>query len=756
MEEQSPVFDICILCALSEEAEAVCNEFEKRCQQVSFQSAFTKKRKYPYWHAAFKNLREEPLTILVMAMPFTGPVETPIFAQTLLDEFRPRFIAMTGICAGDRKVAIGDLVVASYAFHHDVGKIETGKEGQDLLRPEWRTSGPQSRIVMYAQALTTWKRPLIEMKQRLLGRDLLPEEHPRCLTAPIASGMAVQGNYPFPRLQEHNRKVEFLDQEVAAFYRTLQELPEVPFLAVKSVCDNGDPAKNDNYHDYATRASAIYLLHFIQEYVNEETMPRRNGPPAADRAGPSSVWNVPYLRNPHFTGRDELFARLHQHLELTEQIDPITARRAVLTQPQAIKGLGGIGKTQIAVEYAYRSRELGRYIHTLWINAASEEALITSFTTLAELLPSFSAKNETDQHKLVEAIKHWLEQCKQRWLLIFDNADNVSMVRKYLPQQGNGSILLTTRADAVGSLAMPVVVEKMGFIEGVQLLLRRAQRFEHASEEDMNEAGNIVIALDHFPLALDQAGAYIEETGCSLIDYLQAYQTHRKELLARRGLQQTDYPHAITTTWSLSFQKIEQANPAAAELLRLCAFLAPDTIPEELIRYGAKYWGISLQKAVVDLFTFNQVIEELLKFSLVKRLAETHMLSIHRLVQAVQLDMMEPAVQSQWAERVVRAVNDVFPGDAQDVANWQKCLRYLEQVQACNSLIRQYALAFVEAGDLLNRTGLYLADHASYAMAEPLYQQALSIYEQQLSPEHPSVATSLNNLAVLYDRQGKY
>ena len=276
MEEQSPLFDICILCALSEEAEAVRNEFEDRYQPVSFQSAFTKKRKYPYWHALFKNLREEPLTVLVMAMPFTGPGETPIFVQAVLDEFCPRFIAMTGICAGDRNRAIGDLVVASYAFPHDAGKIEAGKEGQDFLRPEWRTAGPQSNIVMYAHALTTWKRPLIEMKQRLLGRDLLPEEDPRCLIAPIASGMAVQGNYPFPRLQEHNRKVEFLDQEVAAFYRTLQEHPEVPFLAVKSVCDNGDPAKNDNYHDYAARASAIYLLHFIQEYVNEETMPRRD------------------------------------------------------------------------------------------------------------------------------------------------------------------------------------------------------------------------------------------------------------------------------------------------------------------------------------------------------------------------------------------------------------------------------------------------------------------------------------------------
>src|SRR5438445_6888768 len=242
------------------------------------------------------------------------------------------------------------------------------------------------------------------------------------------------------------------------------------------------------------------------------------------------VWHVPFARNPHFTGRDELLDRLDQQLSPEAPNNPTTSRRAALTQPQAIKGLGGIGKTQIAVEYAYRSRDLGRYTHTFWVNAASEETIIASFVTIAELLPSLAAHHETDQRKLVEAVKRWLEQCKQRWLLIFDNADDVALVRDYLPHQGNGSIVLTTRAHAVGLLATPVEVETMGFLEGTQLLLRRAQRFEHASDEEINQAGNIVVALDHFPLALDQAGAYIEEPQCSLVDYLDLYRTYRHAL----------------------------------------------------------------------------------------------------------------------------------------------------------------------------------------------------------------------------------
>jgi hypothetical protein len=478
--------------------------------------------------------------------------------------------------------------------------------------------------------------------------------------------------------------------EAATFYVALHDFPLMHGLVVKGVSDYGNRTKTDRYRDYARRASAVYLLHFIQEYVTLKTMPRRDTPPSEGRAGPSGVWNVPYRRNPHFTGRDELLNQLDQHLSQEAHDGSTTTRRAALTQPQAIKGLGGIGKTQIAVEYAYRAREQGLYTHTLWVNAASEEAIMTSFVTLAELIPSFPAKKEINQRKLVAAIKLWLEQCEQLWLLIFDNADDLALVGEYLPRQGLGSIVFTTRADAFGSLATSIEVETMSFIEGTHLLLRRAQRFEHASDEQINEAGNIVVALDHFPLALDQAGAYIEETKCRLGDYLEAYQNHRKELLARRGAQATNYPNSVATTWSLSFERVEQANPAAAELLRLCAYLSPDRIPEELIKDGAAHWTPLLQQAASDRFTFNQMVEELLKFSLVKRLVEEQMLSLHRLVQAVQIDTMEPEVQRQWARRVVLAVNEVFPHYSKDLATWSQCLRYLEQAQACDMLIQKH------------------------------------------------------------------
>ena len=218
----------------------------------------------------------------------------------------------------------------------------------------------------------------------------------------------------------------------------------------------------------------------------------------------------------------------------------------------------------------------------------------------------------------------------------------------------------------------------------------------------------------------------------------------------------TDYPHSVATTWLLSFQKVAQANPAAAELLELCSFLAPDRIPEELLKDGTAYWPAPLQQATADPLLFQQLMADLLKFSLVKRLVEEHALSIHRLVQAVQRDRMEIETQRYWAERAVRAINAVFPANPQDLATWPQCLRYLDQAQVCYALVEHYLFSFVEAASMLNRAGLYLQEHASYTMAEPLYVRALAIHEQELGAMHPSTAQSLNNLAMLYYTQGKY
>ena len=158
---------------------------------------------------------------------------------------------------------------------------------------------------------------------------------------------------------------------------------------------------------------------------------------------------------------------------------------------------------------------------------------------------------------------------------------------------------------------------------------------ETVSAATRTAAQQLVEELDGLPLALDQAGAYIEETGCSLSEYLALYRRHRLTLLKRKSSMGSEYPHTVATTWTLSFEKVERADPAAADLLRVCAFLHPDAIPKEILTTGAAVLGPHLQQLATEPLLLNEVIQLLRRYSLVKRDAEAKLLHLHRLVQVV-------------------------------------------------------------------------------------------------------------------------
>lgn len=464
-------------------------------------------------------------------------------------------------------------------------------------------------------------------------------------------------------------------------------------------------------------------------------------------------WNIPHQRNPFFTGREHLLRHLHEMLNTDNAIALTHPQRP----PQAISGLGGIGKTQTAVEYAYRYHP--EYENVLWVKADTRENLLADFMTIAVQL-NLAESGEEEPYRAVEAVKQWLKD-HTHWLLILDNADDLAAVREFLPTLGRGHTLLTTRANAVGRMAKRIEIDTMESNEGTLFLLRRIgvlgsdAPLHDAPSADRECARKLVRTMEGLPLALDQAGAYIEETGIGISDYLDLYQVHRAELLKRRSVLSSDYPHTVATVWSLSFQKVEQADSAAAELLHLCAFLDPDAIPEELIIEGAPALGSLLGLISSDQLRLNEAIEALLHFSLIRRNAQTRTLTIHRLVQAVIQDNMPTDTQHKWAERAIRAVHYAFPNHVEP-ATWQQCQRCLPHAQVCAALMDQYGLAFAEGAHLFNQAGYYLKERALHAEAEAFYRRALAIREQVLGPEHLDTAQSLYNLARLYYEQGKY
>jgi Flp pilus assembly protein TadD len=470
-------------------------------------------------------------------------------------------------------------------------------------------------------------------------------------------------------------------------------------------------------------------------------IPAREKP--AFPGAPAVYWNV-RERNPFFTGRDEVLGALHTTLQ--------HGRRVALT------GLGGLGKTQTAVEFAHRHRDAYRAV--FWASAASPETLISGFVALARLL-NLPQQDETDQGLTVEAVRRWLRD-HSGWLLILDNANDLAPARDLLPSIGDGSLLLTTRATAIRPVAPAVVLTKMAPEVGARLLLRRAGRLADDAPIDRAEPGDRAAALalsrelDGLPLALDQAGAFIEEMTSSPAEYLDLFRTERDALLRRRGgLGGRDHDHAsVTTTFSLAFAQVEHDHPAAADLLRLCAVLDPDAIPEEVLTAGAPHLGERLGPAAADKLALTTTIGAACRFSLLSRDTAARTLTLHRLVQAVLQDEMDEATRRTWAERAVRAVARAFPSAA-EFSNWPTCNQLLPQGLACVTNVEKYELKFPEAGFLLNQVGGYLDERGQYNEAEPLYRGALAIREQALGPEHPDTATSLNNLAALLNTQGK-
>lgn len=496
---------------------------------------------------------------------------------------------------------------------------------------------------------------------------------------------------------------------------------------------------------------SIEELGFIFESSNERiegTFPSSSTPD--DYVSPSSqdLWNVPYRRNPFFTGRQAILDHLYTVLK--------SSKTAALTQPQAISGLGGIGKTQIAVEYAYRYRD--HYQAIFWINASTRDAMSADFVVIASLL-GLPEQQHQEQDIVVRTVKRWLTN-HNNWLLILDNVDNLAMVVDSLPMHITGDVLLTTRLQALGTVAQSIEVEKMGEDEGMTFLLRRIKviapgiPLDQSPEKSKRQAAEIFFALDGLPLALDQAGAYIEETRCGLSQYLNLYSSRRKELLLRRGRSPLDHPDFVTATWSLSFQQVKQESLAAAELLYLLAFLDPEAIPEEIITLGAAELGPVLSAVANDPLELDSINELLLRYSLIRRTPETKLLSVHRLVQAVLKDGMNKDTQSLWAERAIRAVNCAFP--KVELHTWERCQRVLPHVQICATYVEAYGLAFPEATRLFNEAASYLVAHGWYEQAKLLLQVALVIRQKICDANHPDIAHTLNDLGAVHLKQGKY
>jgi len=460
---------------------------------------------------------------------------------------------------------------------------------------------------------------------------------------------------------------------------------------------------------------------------------------------PATIRTIPVSSNNFFTGRNDILHSLHQLL--------IPGRARAVTQ--AISGPGGIGKTQTAAEYAYRYRQY--YDTVLWLQAASWEDLALSCFQLANQL---GLPEQQEMDEVVAKVQDWLRKHRD-WLLILENVENPQEVLpKIVPTDHRGSVLVSTRIHDIELLAQTQELAPMSEEEAILFLLRRTKTIaanaglEHIGNEQYHEARQICLLMDGLPLALDQAGAYILETGCSLARYLDLYRQSHKQCLARRGKYAIDHAASVYATFALIFRRIRRTNIVAAELLYLLAFLSPDDIPEDLITQAAPHLGYATRLALhFDPFALDTARSLLLSFSLLSRHPSEDAFHMHRLVQVVLKDWLVRR-HLQYREFAVRVVNKVFP-EKVEIQDWPTCRRYLPHALVCRDHVEQEWLVLFDAAELFQRAGLYCSIQALYRDAQRFFEQALRIVMEIFGQDSPRKAPLLHNLGVLAITDGR-
>jgi hypothetical protein len=424
-------------------------------------------------------------------------------------------------------------------------------------------------------------------------------------------------------------------------------------------------------------------------------------------------------------GREELLAELEVRLAGGDD----AGRRVV-----ALWGLGGAGKTSVAVEYAHRGlAKLG----VCWQFGAEDPAVLAA--EFGELAAQLGAADRGDP---VAAVHGALAVSPVLWLLVFDNAPDRASVARFVPPAGPGRVLITSRNQiwpGGQALEVPVLDPQVA----AEFLVGRT------GDTDRQAALGLAGEQGGLPLALEQAAAYVEVTGGTLAGYLASFLQRRPEMLGRG--EPTGYGQTVATTWGLAFEDLQQAAPGAAGLLRLLAFCAPEAVPLRLLlqpRLGlteqlGKEVAPVLGPLLKDELAPGDAIAALRRYSLISPPADGSV-SVHRLVQAVTADQMPAELASQWRQAAAALIEAAIPEDTALPGTWPGCAALLPHAQAVLDL---------SSGGMF-RIGQYLGYSGNYPAAQDLFAALLPVRERVFGPEHRGTLTARHELATWTGQAG--
>jgi len=450
-----------------------------------------------------------------------------------------------------------------------------------------------------------------------------------------------------------------------------------------------------------------------------------------------------------FAGREEFLEQLRRVL-----VNKPTHIAAV-TAKQRIHGLGGVGKTRVAVEYAKRYSQ--EYTALLFITANSPSSLDRNLANLCgALVLNLPEKDAIEQEVQVAAAIRWLRE-NTGWFLIVDNVDTPEAalaVQTLLQSLDSGHIVVTSRlsnwGDAVQELELDVFSEQTA----QEFLLKRTEGNRISSPTDEADVGTLAGALGRLPLALEQAGAFIVKHRVGFQSYLERWKQQESKVLEWHDPSKMKYPASVATTWQTSFDRLTQDGRG---LLNVLCWLAPDPIPRTMIDKLSS----TEDEQPIDVETG---VADLAEYSLLRWTNDRYeSVEVHRLVEEITRYRLPEPDRVTWLQRALRMVNDFLPEepDCYDVRSWPtiytpgqshiaSVVQFADQRIGPSPAKGSIPDSFVApAVRLMSCLAGYLETRAAYQEAEPLMRRALAIDEQSYGPEHPNVAIRLNNLAHL-------
>ncbi|MFB9239119.1 FxSxx-COOH system tetratricopeptide repeat protein [Plantactinospora siamensis] len=524
--------------------------------------------------------------------------------------------------------------------------------------------------------------------------------------------------------------------------------------------------------DLTEEQSVAALLTAVgQPGVGAERPPEGFAGPRFPRRRPP-VWSVPQ-RNPSFIGRRQLLEALRNRLAAADGA----------IAPQVLHGLAAVGKSQVAVEYAHRFQA---YYDIVWWVPAEQTGMVP-----AELSRLAGQLKLPTGDSLAERVRLLLDALRtgepyQRWLIIFDNADDPAELLSYLPQ-GSGHVLVTTRNQAWTRHGQTLEIGVFRREESVEFLRRQVTGLAAA------EADRVAEKLGDLPLAIQQAGAWLAATAMPVAQYLERLD-HELPRLLRTELP-ASYPQSAAAAWLVSLSRLRDQMPAAAKLLEVCAFFAPEPIPMSLI-YGDRFVSVLLpfDRTLRDPMLQGRIIREIGRYALARVEAGPTSIQLHRLVQAVirdNLPLHEWDANRAHVHEILAAAN---PRDSNNLANWPTfaalrphlgpsravqspvedvrrlmidMVRYLWKAldsQGSEQLAEEALAAWRESFDADDTLTLLMRFQLANALRlQARYQEAYDIdadvferLRSQLGDDHPYTITVANGLAADHRALGRY